>query len=99
MKYRLSKRALTDIESIGLYIARDSASAADRVVDSIFERLKMLERFPRAGRRREDLGGGYRSVSVGQSAVLYKIGDTTIQVARVLHGKRDLPKIIKREDL
>lgn len=96
MKYKLTKRALDDIEEIGVYIAERNQQAADRFVEAIFHRLEMLERVPRAGARRDDLGIGLRSVAIGQYLIIYKVGDTRIEVARVVHGKRDIPKLLKK---
>lgn len=98
MKYKLARRALSDIEAIGLYIAKDNESAAYRLIDAFFQRMDMLQRTPRAGLRRDDLGLGYRSVPVGQYLILYKIGDTRIEVLRIIHGKRNIAKALRNPD-
>jgi toxin ParE1/3/4 len=98
MKYRVSKRALADIEAIGHYVARDNETAAYRLIEAFFHRMDMFQRVPRAGVRRDDLGPGYRAVPVGQYLILYKVGDTRIEVLRVIHGKRNIAKALRFPD-
>lgn len=98
MKYRLARRVLSDIEAIGRYVARDNESAAYRLIEAFFHRMDMLQRVPRAGVRRDDLGPGYRVVPVGQYLILYKVGDTRIEVLRVIHGKRNIAKAVRNPD-
>jgi plasmid stabilization system protein ParE len=51
------------------YIAKDSPAAAFNVVQSIYRRAQILERFP-------DLGHGYTSPS-GRETRIYSFGGTT----------------------
>jgi|SRR3954454_15409480 len=51
----LSAEALADLDEIWLYIARDSPSAADRVIDEIYAAIYQLAERPGAGHLREDL--------------------------------------------
>ncbi len=98
MKYRLAKRAIADIEALGLYVAKENESASYRLIEAFFHRMDMLQRVPRAGVRRDDLGPGYRAVPVGQYLILYRVGDTRIEVLRVIHGKRNVAKALRNPD-
>ena len=51
----LSEEALSDLDEIWLYIASDSPTAADRVIDEIYEVIYRLAEFPGLGHLREDL--------------------------------------------
>jgi plasmid stabilization system protein ParE len=50
MKLRFTRRATQDLAAIGDYIRSKNPDAAVRVRGAILETLRMLTRFPRAGR-------------------------------------------------
>ena len=89
MPYRLSGLAERDIEEIWSYVAEDSSpTTADRLVDDIFGRFELLVDQPRMGRHRPEFGEGVRSFVV-ESYVVYYRHNADVQIARVLHGRRD----------
>ncbi|MBV8630712.1 MAG: type II toxin-antitoxin system RelE/ParE family toxin [Silvibacterium sp.] len=47
-------------------------------------------RNPRAGRQRDELRSGYRSFTVGQYLILYRVQEGAVEIMHVVHGKRDL---------
>jgi len=47
--------ALTDLNEIWEYIAADNPSAADHVLEEIYEAIRALVPFPQVGHRRSDL--------------------------------------------
>ena len=94
MIYRLSRRARRELLDIWLYIAEDNESAADRLVDAITQHFQMLGRNPYAGRRRDDLRMGYRSLAVGQYVIFYRVDPEAVQIMHILHGKRDLEALL-----
>jgi toxin ParE1/3/4 len=86
-----SQRALRDVEGIANYIAHDSPAYAAVVVRTIINQAKMLSRFPRSGRKvpefdddeiRELLAYSYR--------VIYRVQETAVIIAAVIHGRRIL---------
>ncbi len=91
----LSPRAADDLEDLWSYVA-DSTSddIADGRMDRIFEACSMLRDQPRSGRPRDELAPGLRSVAVPPWVVFYRIRADTLEVVRVLHGRRDLPSIL-----
>jgi toxin ParE1/3/4 len=93
VNYYLSSRARRDILLLWNYIAEDNEQAADRFVDFLIQRFKLLGRNPHIGRRRDDLRAGYRSFPVGQYVVFYRVMDNVIQIMHVVHGKRDIDKL------
>ena len=66
MTYRLAKRARADVLDIWRHIATDNEIAADRFIDLVIRRFRLLGENPYAGRLREDLRPGYRSFAVGE---------------------------------
>ena len=84
-------QAEQDLIGIWSYISDDNSYAADRLLDEIDEICDTLADAPHAGRLREDLAPGLRSLPVGNYVILYRPHGDGIIVIRVLHGARDLP--------
>jgi plasmid stabilization system protein ParE len=60
----VSVQALTDIDLIWRYIARQKPFAADRLVDQLYERFALIQSGPEAGELRHDLATGIRQAIV-----------------------------------
>jgi len=85
--------ARSDLSEIWDHIAENNPVAADRVVGSILEKAVFHAQFPKLGRARNDLRPGLRSAAVSPYVLFFhEIGDT-IDVIRILHGKRDMESI------
>lgn len=59
--YHISDAAQLDLEDIWFYIAQDSPTQADRMLERIFEDCGNLAASPYSGRSRSELGKGLRS--------------------------------------
>ena len=80
MGHRRAPQADSDLDDIWCYVASKSGSldAADRLIDSITDRLFLLASYPNLGRSRDDdLRPGLRSIPVGE-------------YLRVLRGSRNI---------
>jgi toxin ParE1/3/4 len=64
--------------------------SATRFVEGILRRCELLAGQPGIGRLRADLAPNLRSFAVGRYLILYRPLDGGIEVARVLHGARNL---------
>lgn len=94
MGHRLASEAEADLDEIWLFVAKESGSmdTADRLIDTITERVWMLTRNPYAGRSRAKVWSeGLRSVAVGANVIVYRVEGEEVVVLRVLHGRRNLP--------
>ena len=85
-----SNVAESDLIDIWCRIAVDSPEAADRFIDRIHRKLRILARSPGIGRSREQLGKGVRSFPIGDYLIFYKSVSDGILVVRVLSGYRDI---------
>lgn len=96
---RVSRRPLaqTDVLEIWDYIAGDSLAGADRWVDCLDEQFRLLAAQPMMGRARDELAPGVRSFPFGRYVVFYVPLDDGIDVARVLHGARDIDAVFNPE--
>lgn len=89
---RIERRsdAREDLLDIWRTVARESPPAADRLIDRIEARVARVAQFPNSGRERSELGAKLRSVPVERYIVIYRPIPDGIELARVLHGARDL---------
>src|SRR3989442_11250009 len=91
----LSEEALSDLDEIWLYIASDSPTAADRVIDEIYEAIYRLAEFPGMGHLREDLiDEPLRFWSVYQYLIIYPAEAQPIEIVRLISGYRDVPQLL-----
>lgn len=96
MTYRVvvDPKARDDLLQIHAYIADDSPLAAGRWIDRLEAEMHSLAEMPGRYPARDDLRTGYRMLVVGSYLIFYRIvGDEEVQIARVVHGARDLPAL------
>ncbi|KXB29895.1 plasmid stabilization system [Dechloromonas denitrificans] len=77
-----------------LYVAEDSVTAADRMLDQIeAEAIRLLDQ-ALMGRERNELSPGIRSWPTSTPYILFYFpNEQGVVVARVLHHARDIPSI------
>ena len=88
-RVRVSRDAQRDLDEIWLYIARDSADAANRFVDELTARFVLIGGSPEMGRSRDELKLGVRSHPVGSYVIYYRVTRGHICILHVIHGARD----------
>jgi toxin ParE1/3/4 len=92
MKIRWSPTAVSDLEAIRDYIARDSPAAARKISMRIKEAVNRLENFPLSGRAGR-VPKTRELVIPGTSYIAaYTIEGEVVWVAAVLHGRQSWPK-------
>jgi toxin ParE1/3/4 len=92
---RLTEQAEADLDDLWAYIAADNLAAADRMVDAVLEGSRRHVRFPGMGQSRDDLRPGLRCFVVSPYVVFYRSVEDTIEVLRILHGARDISRLIE----
>lgn len=94
MKYRISRKADTDIERICDYIAEGNPDAADRLDQQIHRAIQLLAKFPGMGHTRPDVQDKrYLFRAVGNYVIAYRLEKKELVVVRVVHGARDFRKL------
>ncbi len=89
-----SPESLADLDAIWDYYARAAGrDAADRLVREIGGLVETIEAHPLAGRSRDELRSGIRSIAAGAHVVFYRVADDIPQIVRVLDGRRDIDEI------
>ncbi|MBI2740663.1 MAG: type II toxin-antitoxin system RelE/ParE family toxin [Rhodospirillales bacterium] len=81
-------KAQADIVDIAAYTLENwGERRMTRYVDSLHARFVVLARQPEIGRRRDDIGPGYRSIVHGSHIVFYRLTRRELVIVRVLHGR------------
>jgi len=97
MEVRIRPSALDDIAQLLEYIAAENPSAAVRIVDDIEKFcLTTLSDNPHIGTNQSEIFTSLRVFPIAGYRVCYFVRETHIDVVRVLHHARDLPRHIKR---
>ncbi len=88
--------ASRDLREIHDYIAKDNPDAASLVLDLFDARFGMLLEHPGIGKKRNELPLGIRCIAQGNYLIVYRLVDEqTVEIARVLHSKRNIRKLLK----
>ncbi len=88
MTLRLRPEAEADIETIALYIAQDSPTAALRWVDEIYVHCRQIAEMPGMGIARPEVRADLRTFPVGNYLILYRQIEHGAEIVRVVHGAR-----------
>jgi len=89
-----SSDARSDLSEIwDYYVGVAGRHTADRIVRGIDEATRHLEEHPFAGRARNEVRAGLRSIVTGPHVVFYRVKDDVAEVVRVLDGRRDIDEI------
>jgi toxin ParE1/3/4 len=92
-----SPEAEQDLLAIWNYVAREaSPDVADEQLRSLDRACEALAQWPHSGRARDELLRNVRSIAVEAYVVFYRVGNSAIEIVRVLHGRRDVDAIFSR---
>jgi toxin ParE1/3/4 len=95
MRIRLSKLALGDLDSIySATVAKWGKEQADRYLGEIWAAFEKVVQTPERWRLRTELHPGCRICFTGRHAILYRIHEGRVEIARVLHDAMDFPRHI-----
>jgi toxin ParE1/3/4 len=97
--FRITKTAQAerDLDEIWFHIAVDNIGAADELLNAIDHCCRLLARQPMMGRARPELAPDLRSFPVARYVIFYSPSADGVEVARVLHGARDIWEIFRDE--
>jgi toxin ParE1/3/4 len=93
---RFTENAERDLVEIGNFIARDSPANAAQFVLHLEQHCSLLASHPLAGRTRDELALGLRSLAYGRYVIFYRALNDGAEIVRVLHGARDLRRALGR---
>ena len=92
-KYRaeITRVAEADLEEIWIFIAADSAEAADRFLSQIEEKIGDLERMPNRCSlipENSQLQASYRHMLIDDYRIIFRVEASTVYILRIIHGNR-----------
>lgn len=94
-RFLISPEAADNIKEIWEFIAEDNVSAAGRVRQELLDAIRGLAEMPGKGHKREDLTDkAVRFWRVRSYLIVYKPDTDPLEIVAVLHGARDIPKLL-----
>jgi antitoxin ParD1/3/4 len=97
--YRFTPEAEDDLFEIWCYIARDSVAAANRVESAVYDACAFLAQEPQSGSPRKHVTGlpvhFWTVQRYPNYVVVYRPETQPLEIIRVLHGMRDLKRLLK----
>lgn len=90
-----SPEARADLSEIwGYYAKVGGRNRADNIVRAISDASRLIEDHPLAGRTRDEIRPGLRSIAAHPHVIFYRLRGDVAEIVRILHGKRDLEDIL-----
>lgn len=92
-KYRISKQALEDIDTIWLYTLENwSLNHANHYYRLIYHEIEFIIEDFESGKDIGKIKPGYRQTKIKSHLIIYKMADDrVIEIVRVLHQMMDIP--------
>jgi toxin ParE1/3/4 len=97
MKIKWVRLALKDLDAANEFISRDNPEAASKVFKRIWEAVQTLAEHPHAGRAGRVPGTRELVIASTPFIIPYRVVEDTVQILRVLHGKRKWPQGFSNE--
>lgn len=87
--------AADDLEAIAAYIAEDNPIRAEQFVGELEAKARQIVEWPRSFPEYPEISPGLRAARHGRYLIFFRDLEAEVRVIRVLHGARDLPKLIE----
>ena len=95
MNVSWTQTAFEDLDRIDAYWTSRNPAYGDRLAERIIMRAEKMASMPLAAQRRDDMGPGLRSFTELNYVVFYQPWRDGIVVLRVIHGRRDIRRIMR----
>jgi toxin ParE1/3/4 len=98
MKYKISKKAFEDIDSIWFYTMETwSVQQADRYYNLIFDEIEYIAEYPLLGKDYDHVRKNYRCAVIKSHLIFYKYEkhQNFVEIIRILHQSMDVEKKLK----
>lgn len=96
-KYRISKKAVDDLNDIWLYtFSKWSKEQADRYYDLIIGEIEFIVDNYSVGKSAEKIRRNYRVIKIKSHVIFYRKDENQIvEIIRILHQRMDFKKRLK----
>ena len=92
MKIIWSPLAIDRVAEIAQYIAQDSLNSAQKWVESIFQVVEQLEKFPKSSRVIPEIKqDDFREIIHRNYRIIYRLQSEIVSILTVRHGRQILP--------
>lgn len=88
--YNLTEEAENDLKGIWVYIGENNQFAADKLIETFFEKFQLLAENKEIGRRQDDFVIEMRMFPFKKYQIYYFPTDEGVEIYRILHGSRDI---------
>ncbi len=92
--YLIQDEAKADLLDIWNAASRRILAAADKQLDEFYAQFETIVSNPDIGRWRDALAPGLQDFIYGKYHLFYRVAKNEIRIVRVIHGARDLSKIV-----
>ena len=89
----IAPEARNDLDAILSYIAQDNPDAAKKLLATLKDKFVLLASSPRIGMLKKTLQPDILGFPIGNYVIFYREIQNGIEVARVLHGARDIERL------
>src|SRR4051812_46695534 len=94
----ITEQAQAELDEMWDHISERNPRAADRRIGRFDAAPRTQAQFPKRGKSREEVAPGLRSFVVKPYMVFYRPAQGTIEVLCVLHGRRDIRRIMRDQE-
>jgi len=92
MKIVWSPVAIDRVSEIAGYIAQDNKAAAENWIETVFQRVEQLKRFPESGHVVSETDNKtLKELIYGNYRIIYRFEEKRISILTVRHGKQIMP--------
>ncbi len=88
--YNLTEAAEHDVREIWEYVAEFDLTAADKMIDLVFEKFQLLADHKEIGRRQDDFVIEMRMFPFKKYQIFYFPNENGVEIYRVLHSARNV---------
>jgi toxin ParE1/3/4 len=93
-----SPEAIADVDTIWSYYERVAGrNTAEKITREIDALVATIEAYPSAGRSRDELRPGMRSLAAKPHVLFYRVVNEIPQIVRILDGRQDIDEIFAAE--
>jgi toxin ParE1/3/4 len=90
-----SEQAQQDLEEILDYLDSQSTQAADRFATKFDQTCDLHAKHPQIGASAEEYAPNLRHFTVWSYAIFYRPIEEGIELIRIIHGARDIPRLFE----
>ncbi len=92
MKIKWLKIALMDLDDIMIFISKDNPKIANRIVNIIWDSVKILKNSPELGKPGRVLNTRELIITGLPYIIPYRVKNNQIEILRIIHSSRNYPE-------